>query len=231
MNYNAVRTFLDSNNYLCLLEHTKQQLSDTFGHEFAMMQDYSQNNPHHCYNLLEHTVRTLVELDCSGLTMAESLELKLATLYHDVGKPYVAFDKNGKTVFYNHAKKSREIVERELHSVGVDDYEVQKVCFFVECHDMFISYKLKQEMKSHTSPYIKEITPFSVRKTIDKAIIEYKKKGEFVPSYYDFRLLLRLCRADALAQSKTIVENGKTIDTRERKLKRVLEIGRIVENL
>lgn len=220
---------MDSNDYLCLLEQPKQQISDLFGHEFAMMQDYSQNNPHHCYDLLEHTLRTLIGLDCSGLSPSEEFELKIAALYHDVGKPHVAFDKGGKTVFYNHAKKSREIFERELPASMIDEHTINKICFFIEYHDMFINFKLKEELNPN-NPYLKEITSVKVKNEIDKIVYSFEKTSDFIPSYHDFDLLIRLCIADAMAQSKEVIENGRIIDRREKKIRRLNEIGRIIKN-
>lgn len=231
MNYTGILTFLDSNEYLYLLSQTQQQISDVFGQEFAMEWHYSQNNPHHCYSLLEHTLQTLIALDCMGLSSLERRELQIAALYHDVGKPSVAFEKKGKTVFYNHAKISKEIVEKELKAFGVDAHTIDKICFFVEYHDMFISFKLNEEMTSRANSYIKEITPITVKKTIDKVILEFEKVGGYVPSHHDFKVLLQLCRADALAQSVIVVENGKVIDTKENKLKRLLKISEIIENI
>lgn len=231
MNYNAVRTFLESSNYLCLLEQTKQQLSDTFGHEFAMMQGYSQNNPHHCYSLLEHTLQTLLALDCEVLSDSERLELQISALYHDVGKPKVAFEKNKKTVFYNHAKASKEIVEKELMSSGVNEHTIDKIGFFVEYHDTFISFKLSDEIQSSNNPYIKKITVRNVKEEVKKVIGDRESKRAYVPTHYDFTLLMRLCCADASAQSENVIENEKKIDSRERKLKRLKEISRIIEKL
>ena len=51
---------------LLLLDKSSEELKEMLGDEFAVMKDYAQNNPHHCYNLLEHTVRTAAGMDCSG---------------------------------------------------------------------------------------------------------------------------------------------------------------------
>ena len=231
MKYNDIQVFLDEKHYALLAELSQQQLNDVFGQDFAMMQGYSQNNPHHCYSLLEHTMQTLLALNCEELSDSERLELEIAALYHDVGKPKVAFEKNGKTVFYNHAKASKEIIEKELMDSGVNEYTIDKICFFVEYHDMFISFKLSDEIQTSNNPYIKKITVSNVKKEVKKVINDRENKGLFVPSYHDFTILLRLCCADASAQSEKVVENGKEIDSRERKIKRLKEISRIIEKL
>lgn len=229
MKYNDIRVFLDENHYSHSEELSNDRLSDLFGHDFATMQGYSQNNPHHCYSLLEHTLQTLLSLDCEGLSDSERLELQIAALYHDVGKPKVAFEKNGKTVFYNHAEVSKDIVEKELRDSGVNEHTIDKICFFVEYHDIFISFKHSDEIQTSNNPYIKKITVPNVKEEVKKVINDRENNWLFVPSYHDFAVLLRLCYADASAQSEKVIENGNEIDSRERKLKRLREISRIIE--
>lgn len=231
MNYREIVLLIESAGVKDFLFEGDSKILSVFGQDFAMMQGYSQNNPHHCYSLLEHTLQTLLALDCDGLSDSEKLELQIAALYHDVGKPKVAFEKNGKTVFYNHAKTSKEIVEKELRSSGVDEHTIYKIGFFVEYHDMFISFKLSNEIQAPNNPYIKKINVPNVKEEIKKVINDQEKKGEFVPSYHDFAVLLRLCCADASAQSEKVIENGQEIDSKERKLKRLKEISRIIEKL
>ena len=114
---------------------------------------------------------------------------------------------------------------------GVNEYTIDKICFFVEYHDMFISFKLSDEIQTSNNPYIKKITVSNVKKEVKKVINDRENKGLFVPSYHDFTVLLRLCCADASAQSEKVIENGKEIDSKERKLKRLKEISRIIEKL
>lgn len=84
---------------LLLLDKSREELKEMLGDEFAAMKNYAQNNPHHCYNLLEHTVRTVGEMDCGNISDEDAVQLRVAALLHDIGKPVVAFQKNGKTVF------------------------------------------------------------------------------------------------------------------------------------
>ena len=132
---------------LLLLDKSSEELKEMLGDEFAVMKDYAQNNPHHCYNLLEHTVRTAAGMDCSGLSDEDAVQLRVAALFHDIGKPVVALQKNGKTVFYNHGKESRKIAEKRLPESGIEGSELKKILFYIEHHDDFISFKLKENIK------------------------------------------------------------------------------------
>lgn len=153
---------------LLLLDKSREELKEMLGDEFATMKGYAQNNPHHCYNLLEHTVRTAAGMDCSGLSDEDAVQLRVAALFHDIGKPVVAFQKNGKTVFYNHGKESRKIAEKRLPESGIEGSELKKILFYIEHHDDFISFKLKKNIKTgkngKVNPFIIPVTKENVEK-------------------------------------------------------------------
>ena len=116
------------------------QLGCVLGNAFAKAKAFPQNNPHHCYDLLNHTIKTVEFLNCDNLNETESYELRIAALYHDVGKPAVAFEKDGRTVFYNHAVKSRELAQSELVKHELGECSLDRILFYIEHHDDFISF-------------------------------------------------------------------------------------------
>lgn len=115
-----------------LLNYSKEDVDALLGKDFAVMRGYSQNNPHHCFDLLEHTVKTAEALDCNGISEIEVLKLRIAAMFHDVGKPLVASDKNGRTVFYHHAVKSREIAEEEPCRYDLERCALDRILFYIE---------------------------------------------------------------------------------------------------
>ena len=207
-----------------LLSFSYEQLAEMFGVDFAKTKDYNQNNPHHCFDLLEHSISALESLDSSDML------LKVATLFHDVGKPSVAQQKHNRTVFYGHALESAKIVENILEEIGFDEAEVEYICFFIKHHDDFISFKLPGEIDS-SNPYLKEISEQTVQQIIAKTIEDAKTNGEYVPEVADFILLLDLCIADALAQSDVVIQENRVIDSKENKLLRLRNIKNIIKNL
>jgi hypothetical protein len=216
--------FIDSINMLDksnMLDLSKKELECMFGTDFAVMKGYSQNNPHRCYDLLEHTLRTFEAIDCAELTKDEIIELKIAALYHDVGKPCVAFEKKGKTVFYNHAIESRRIADKELQKFDLSDEAISRILFYIEYHDTFISFKCPDETRDKNNSYIIPIE----NKTVNSKIISIQQecaiKGSYLPTYKDFLLLLRLCLADVNSQSNKVFQGGVLIDSREMKIKRL----------
>ena len=85
---------------------TKEQVDSLLGEKFSRMVGFDQNNVHHCYDLWGHTIHTVASLDVQGLSVEKANNIKIAALYHDIGKPDVVMEKNGKNVFYGHVKKS-----------------------------------------------------------------------------------------------------------------------------
>lgn len=207
-----------------LLNYPKEDLEALLGKDFTVMKGYSQNNPHHRFDLLEHTAKTVEALDCDGISEIETLELRIAALFHDVGKPLVASDKNGRTVFYNHAAKSREIAEEELSRFDLGRCSLGRILFYIEHHDDFISFKLKDDIEEKRNPFIFPITLETVYKRILKTQEVAKNNGNYIPTVHDYSLLMRLCIADAKAQSVKVFQNGVQIDSLEDKLVRLRKI-------
>lgn len=86
-----------------------------------------QNNPHHLYNVGEHSLRTLEYL----LTKTDNTNLLFAGLLHDIGKVSTRETIYGVDHFYSHAKSgsltASFVVERFRFSKRVEDYIVDLV--------------------------------------------------------------------------------------------------------
>ena len=208
-------------------EASEKELEAMLGMEFAAMKGYNQNNPHHCYDLLEHTLRVALGI-AHDLEQGDLEMLRIAALFHDIGKPAVAFKKNGRTVFYNHAQKSVMIAQRRLREIGFDSETVAYLSFFIENHDMFISFSNADACFDHANPHIKCINAHNVEQALCKVITEAKAQKKYVPSGEDFLLLMFLCFADAGAQSREVYRNGKLIATRAQKLADFKEIRQLI---
>lgn len=226
MNLEELKYFLEAPEKLLSMD--KEELKHIFGSDFATMQDYLQNNPHHCYDLLEHTIKTVEAIDCAELSKDEIIELKIAALYHDVGKPSVAFEKREKTVFYNHAIESRLIAEKELKNSGLDDNDINRILFYIEYHDTFISFKCPDEIKDKNNKFIIPIQKKTVESKIVSIQNDCRGKDTYIPTKKDFVLLLRLCLADVEAQSEVVMQNGIQLDSKRNKQRRLHSILAII---
>ena len=191
-----------------LLNSSEEALEKAFGEKVANMKDYDQNNPNHQYDLLEHTIEVMEGKKKEKYLPEDYKTLKTAAFFHDIGKPEVAKEKDGKTVYYHHAEKSKEISADILQEMGYTESEIDRILFFVQHHDDFINISTIDD------------------KTVEKVskILEKMKSGEYVPTNKDQMMLLDLCRADVQAQSEIIEENGEIKDTRKNRLDRYNKI-------
>jgi len=221
----------DSEARLNLASNVSETLNQMFGRAFARMKNFDQNNPHHCYDLLIHTLQTVAGLDrfCNDSEVLPML--RVAALFHDIGKPSVAQEKNGRSVFYGHAAKSAEISAPLLTQIGYSQDEVSLVLFYIAHHDDFISFKLRDEMPDKPNPYIKEINKNNIESQIKSTIRKCREMGSYIPSKYDYLNLMDLCCADASAQSEHVVMNGVCVDGSKQKIKRMKAIKKIIEEL
>lgn len=197
---------------------SKKSLSDVrvlLGNETAQMVGFDQYNPHHCYDLFMHTLHTVNNLDC-----ASSTTLRVAAFFHDIGKPFVAHVKQGRLVFYGHAKKSAEIAKSILKDLGYTQVESDIICFYISHHDDFISWVLPTEPCDRENPYLIEITSDNIATHIRKIMDE--NKALTIDSTYElWANLLHLCRADAASQSELVYSGGVVVDSKKHKLKKV----------
>lgn len=191
------------------------------GKDAAKMVGYDQRNPHHCYNLMEHSLRTVQGININKKSVSTSFEfLQTAAFYHDIGKPIAAKEKAGRLVFYNHAKKSAELSRLILSQQGYDETEINLITFFIEHHDDFISYVLPYEDYDKSNPYLVEVT--------EENIIRHILKYDFIKEKAVWTDLLLLCESDVNAQSDIVFVNGKVVNTKEHKLSIYAEIKKIL---
>ncbi|WP_312092940.1 CCA tRNA nucleotidyltransferase [Aminipila sp.] len=101
--------------------------------ELTPMFGFQQNNPHHKYDVWEHTV---IAVDSS---INETI-IRLALLLHDIGKPECyTCDSNGIGHFYSHGEFGAEMVRKILKNLKFDNLTVNNVCQLVKYHDADIN--------------------------------------------------------------------------------------------
>ena len=98
--------------------------------EFDQCMAMPQNHPHHCYNVGEHTLVSLTEVPPDKV-------LRLAMLFHDIGKPKcLTVGKNGITHFYGHPKVSEKMTVEILRRLKFDNDTIRMVAKLIEYHDV-----------------------------------------------------------------------------------------------
>ena len=97
--------------------------------ELVPMFDCAQQNPHHLYDVWEHSVRAVGQVPAVPA-------LRWAMLLHDCGKPACkTIDEKGVGHFYGHPKVSREIAERIVQRLRFSGAESARILLLVEQHD------------------------------------------------------------------------------------------------
>lgn len=198
---------------------SKAAVKALVGEEVAQMVKYDQRNPHHCCDLFLHTLHTVQFIGSNSPT-----PLLVAAFFHDIGKPYVAQEKQGRLVFYGHAQKSSEIARQLLYSLGYTRLQTDRICFYISHHDDFISWVLPTEPYDRKNPYLIEISVDNVAFHIEKVATGNASLTN-IKSYELWSDLLLLCRADASAQAEYVYRDGVLIDSREHKIKKVEAIN------
>ncbi len=104
-------------------------LTRVFFPEFDVMMETPQQNPHHSYNVGEHTIVSLQEVPADKV-------LRLTMLLHDVAKPVCrSTDEKGIDHFYGHQDKGCEMARAILRRLKFDNDTTDRVCRLVRWHD------------------------------------------------------------------------------------------------
>ncbi len=151
-----------------LREAYRMGVTKVFLPEFDVLMETPQNHPHHQYNVGEHTLHALLQVP-------PDKTLRLAMLFHDVGKPAtLTTDEAGITHFHGHPAVSEQIARKILRRLKFDNDTSQRVARLVRFHDY----------GNGTEP-----SPYVVRRAVSRM-------GEDI--FEDF---LKVKRADVMAQS------------------------------
>ena len=141
-------------------------LTAVFMPEFDDIMNCSQNHPHHCYSVGMHTVKSME-------IIRNDKYLRLAMLFHDIGKPKTkCVDENGTDHFHGHPVESKAICKDILKRLKFDNHTIDIVSKLVGFHD-----------------YAIVLTHKGIRKALNEM-------GEEL-----FPLVLEIKRADVLSQS------------------------------
>lgn len=137
--------------------------------ELAPCVGLEQNSPYHKYTVYDHIVHAVAAAPESDLTV------RLALLFHDVGKPlcYTEDDRGGH--FYGHAKISAEFARQAMERLELSAPLKTDVLALVQYHDTVLDAK-----------------PKAVRRWLNRLGRE------------NFSRLLAVKRADTLAQAEQI---------------------------
>jgi tRNA nucleotidyltransferase (CCA-adding enzyme) len=111
----------------------KLGLLDYISHNFTKMVGVDQNKKAHKFDVWEHSLRALQHsADCDY-----TLEMRLAALFHDIGKPATKRTNGLKTTFYGHEVVGERVTRETLKSLMISKEIIEKVCLLVRWHMFF----------------------------------------------------------------------------------------------
>lgn len=97
--------------------------------EFKAMYNFPQNNPHHIYDVLIHTFYTVISCQ-------KDLILRLAALFHDIGKPHSYQDEaDGIRHFVGHNIVGADMTDKIMRRLKYDNNTRNAVVQLVLYHD------------------------------------------------------------------------------------------------
>lgn len=118
--------------------------------EFAGAYGVSQNHPHHIYDVAQHTLVAMENIE-------PTVRLRLTMLLHDLGKVATrTTDKNGIDHFHNHPKKSVELARQILKELKLDNRMIKEVSDLIYFHDYHIKHTID---KVYVKKMLMEIGP------------------------------------------------------------------------
>lgn len=98
--------------------------------ELKNMIDFPQNNPYHNYDVFDHTIYAIEYCESDDLTV------RLAVLFHDIGKPHCYQDgEDGIRHFKGHGKVSAEMTDKIMKRLKFDNETRNNVVQLVHYHD------------------------------------------------------------------------------------------------
>ena len=128
------------------------------------------------------------------------LQIRMALLLHDIGKPYSYQEDGNIRHFKGHPQKSAEMAEKILHRLGYSDKEVEDIYYLIKNHDALID--------------VNRINENNIELTKKLLYIQYCDAYAHAPQHVDKRI----------KKLDTICEQiGKILEIEERKNQDVSE--------
>lgn len=124
---------LTGNNVKELISENMEYLL-TLIPEIKHMIDFEHKHPHHHLDVWQHTLEVLKNLN------SKDLELNMAALLHDIGKPFSYQDEEVRH-FHGHSEVSYKMTQQILTRLRYDEDFIKRVSYLVETHDTIIEPK------------------------------------------------------------------------------------------
>lgn len=201
-----VKIIMSNNPGIGIIKLYELEILRIFVPELVETVDVGQNL-HHIYTVWEHLIRSLDYCAKNNY----SLEVRLASLFHDIGKPKVKVGEGKNSTFYNHEVVGAKMTQKILKRMKFPSKIIKDVTHLVRQHQF--NYN------------VGEVTEAGVRRFIKRVGLEYvddllrvreaDRIGSGVPKAFPYKLrhllfMIEKVRRDPISH-KMLKINGDTI--------------------
>jgi len=181
-------------------------------------------NRHHIYTIYEHSILSLK--NCPS----EKLEVRLATLLHDIAKPETKRGEGAFSTFYNHDHVGARVVEKILRRLKYSGEIARKVKMLVDNHMFY--YNVDEVGASSVRRLVRKVGLENIDDLIDLRVGD--RLGSGVPKAVPYKLRHFKYMVDKISSDplsvKMLKVNGNDL-MKELKLKPGPKIGAILDVL
>jgi tRNA nucleotidyltransferase (CCA-adding enzyme) len=135
-------------------------------------------NRHHIYTIYEHSILALK--NCPS----EKLEVRLATLFHDIAKPETKRGEGAFSTFYNHDHVGARVVEKILKRLKYSSEIIKKVRMLVDNHMFY--YNVEEVGASSVRRLVRKVGLENIDDLIDVRVGD--RLGSGVPKAVPYKL-------------------------------------------
>ena len=192
--------------------------------ELDLCMETPQNNPHHCYNVGEHILHSMLAVRADKV-------LRLGMLFHDIGKPQtMTVDENGITHNRKHPVVGAEMTRKILRRLKFDNDTTDKVTKLVLYHDQEIG-ATQTGVRQAIHRMGENIFPlmFAVYRADISAQSDYKREEKLQKLSYIEGLYEEVCRQGDAVNLKDLAITGADLIAQGMKPGR--EIGAVLQEL
>ena len=128
--FSKIEKILESNNVVEAIKENMEELLIEIP-EIKNMIGFEHKHPHHNLDVWSHTLEVIKNLN------TKDLELNMAGLLHDIGKPFSYQDEEIRH-FHGHPEVSYKMSKKILTRLSCDKKFIERVSYLVKTHDTII---------------------------------------------------------------------------------------------
>lgn len=164
-------------------------------------------NKHHIYTVFEHSLRSLDYAAKNNY----SLEIRLAALFHDIGKPKTKKGEGPNSTFYNHEMVSTKMTAQILDRLHFSKNLIEKITHLVRYHLFY--YNVGEVTEAGVRRFLARVGPENVDDFIK--LRQADRIGSGVPKAVPYKIrhllfMIEKVKADPIS-AKMLKVNGKDV--------------------